>query len=104
MGRFAAVRLSFDVDEGGVPVHFRVEHASEAIWGIEAITVLGRWRFKPGEKNGMPVSVPTTVDMIWGERNLTASPLKIIQAITDPDAQVPPDEMCRSSTGPQRFN
>jgi TonB family protein len=43
MGRFAAVRLTFDVDESGVPVHFRVEHASEAVWGIEAIAVLQKW-------------------------------------------------------------
>ena len=107
MGRFAAVRLTFDVDESGVPVHFRVEHASEALWGIEAIAVLQKWRFKPGERNGMPVSVPTTIDMIWGERNLTASPLKVLDALTGSDAQVPPDEMCRShqpsSFSSQRF-
>jgi TonB family protein len=103
MRRFAAVRLTFEVDEGGVPVHFRVEHASEAVWGIEAIAVLQKWRFKPGERNGMPVSVPTTIDMIWGERNLTESPVKILEALTSPDSQVPPDEMCRSSTGRPRF-
>ena len=103
MGRFAAVRLTFEVDEGGVPVHFRVEHASEGVWGIEAIAVLQKWRFKPGERNGMPVTVPTTLDMIWGERNLTGSPVKILEALTSPDSQVPPDEMCRSSIGRQRF-
>ena len=103
MGRFAAVMLSFDVDESGVPVHFRVEHASEAIWGIEAMAVVQKWRFKPGERNGMPVSVPTTIDMIWGERNLTESPLKVLEALTGADAQVPPDDMCRSSTAPPRF-
>jgi TonB family protein len=103
MGRFAAVRLSFGVDESGVPVHFRVEHASEAIWGSEAIAVVEKRRFKPGERNGMPVSVPTTIDMIWGERNLTESPVKVLEALTGADAQVPPDDMCRSSTGPQRF-
>jgi hypothetical protein len=103
MGRFAAVRLSFDVDESGIPVHFRVEHASEAIWGIEAIAVLEKWRFKPGERKGMPVSVPTTIDMIWGERNLTESALKFLDALTGADSQVPADDMCRSSTAPQRF-
>jgi TonB family protein len=100
MGRFAAVRLTFDVDESGVPVHFRVERASEAIWGVEAIGVVGKWRFKPGERNGMPVSVPTTVDMIWGERNLTESALKFLEALTN---TVPPDDICRSSTAPPRF-
>jgi hypothetical protein len=80
--------------KGRVPVHFRVEHASEAVWGIEAIAVLQKWRFKPGERNGVPVAVPTTLDMIWGERNLTESPVKILEALTNPDSQVPPDEMC----------
>jgi TonB family protein len=103
MGRFAAVRLTFDVNESGVPVDFRVEHASEAIWGNEAIAVLENWRFKPGERNGIPVSVLTTIDMIWGERNLTESPLKILDGLTSSDAQVPADDMCRSSTAPQRF-
>ena len=104
MGRFAAVRLTFEVNESGVPVHFHVEHASEAIWGTQALAVLQNWRFKPGERNGMPVSVLTTIDMIWGERNLTESPLKLLEALTRPDTQVPPDEMCRSSTGRQRFD
>jgi len=103
MGRFAAVRLTFDVDESGVPIHFRVERASEAIWGIEAIAVVEKWRFKPGERSGMPFSVPATIDMIWGERKLTESPLKILEALTGSDAQVPPDNMCRSTTTTQRF-
>jgi hypothetical protein len=51
----------------------------------------------------MPVSVPTAIDLIWGERNLTESPLKILQALTSPDAQVPADEMCRSSRAGQRL-
>jgi hypothetical protein len=97
MGRFAAVRLSFDVGEGGVPDRFRVEKASEDFWGIEAFAVVQNWRFKPGEKNGIPVSVPTTVDMIWGERVLTASPLEILRALTSPDPQLPSDAACRTN-------
>jgi hypothetical protein len=34
--------------------------------------------------------------MIWGEKNLTESAQKILEALTSSDAQVPPDEMCRS--------
>jgi hypothetical protein len=34
--------------------------------------VVSGWRFKPGMKDGLPVSVPCSVDLIWGPRNLTA--------------------------------
>jgi TonB family protein len=92
MRRFAAVRVSFDVNESGVPVHLHVESASEPIWGIEALTVLQPWRFKPGEKASVPVSVPGSIDLIWGERNLTPSPVETVEAVTSPDP--PSDTTC----------
>jgi len=92
MRRFAAVRVSFDVNESGVPVHLHVESASEPIWGIEALTVLQPWRFKPGEKASVPVSVPGSIDLIWGERNLTSSPVETVEAVTSPEP--PSDTTC----------
>jgi TonB family protein len=92
MRRFAAVRVSFDVDESGVPVHLHVESASEPIWGIEALIVLQPWRFSPGEKASVPVSVPGSIDLIWGERNLTSSPVETVEAVTSPEP--PSDATC----------
>ena len=70
MGRLATARLAFEVDEHGIPGHFQVPNASEAVWGSEATAVVGQWRFTPGTKNGIAVAVPCTVDLVWGERDL----------------------------------
>jgi TonB family protein len=97
MGRFAGVSLSFDVDEAGVPVRFRIERASDTVWGTEALAVVQNWRFKPGEKNGIPVSVPTTVEMVWGERNLIVNPLPILQGLTSSNPEHPSGATCRTN-------
>jgi TonB family protein len=75
VGRLATARLTFDVDEQGLPVHFQVPNASEAIWGSEAEAVVGQWRFTPGMKNGVAVAVPCTVELVWGARQLDESRL-----------------------------
>jgi TonB family protein len=75
IGRPALVTLSFDVDQGGNPVRFRIERASGAAWGREAISVVRRWRFFPAQKNGNPVNVPCTLDLLWEERKLTEGSL-----------------------------
>ena len=66
--RSATVTLQFDVDEHGAPEDFQVLAASEALWGDEAIAVVSKWRFNPGLKDGEPVSVPCTLDLIWGQK------------------------------------
>jgi TonB family protein len=73
--RLATVTLSFDVDEHGSPVNFRVINASRPIWGEEAVSLVGGWRFKPGMKDDVPVSVPCVVNLIWGQKILTAATL-----------------------------
>lgn len=75
IGRLATVRLTFDVDEHGVPVNFRTQTASEPLWGSEATALVSQWRFTPGSANGIPVAVPCTVDLLWGTRELTDSTL-----------------------------
>ena len=54
--------------------------------------MLQYWRFKPGEKGAVPVSVPGSIDLIWGNRNLTSSPLGEIQSVTNPE--LPSDTAC----------
>ena len=97
MGRFAGVGLSFDVNEEGVPVHFRIRKTSNELWGAEALSIVQNWRFKPGEKDGIPVSVLTTVDMVWGERNLTASPVPILRGLSSSDQNPPSEPQCRTN-------
>lgn len=65
IGRLATAELTFDVDEHGVPVNFRTSNASEPVWGAEATALVSPWRFTPGSKNGIPVTVPCTLDLIW---------------------------------------
>jgi TonB family protein len=46
------------------------------VWQEEAIALVRDWEFKPGIKNGVPVPVPCTLDLIWGPRELTAKMLE----------------------------
>jgi TonB family protein len=69
--RAADVRLQFEVNERGVPAKFQVLGASADLWGNEAIAVVRRWRFTPGSKDGRPVAVQCTVDLIWGQKTWT---------------------------------
>jgi TonB family protein len=80
MGRLATARLRFEVDEHGVPSHFKIPNASEAIWGSEAMALVGQWRFTPGMRNGLAVPVPCTVELVWGARELSASSLADVRA------------------------
>ena len=75
MGRLAVVTLSFDVDETGQPVRFRVEKPTQRVWGSEAIAVVSKWQFSPGSKDGKAVSVPCTVDLVWDEKPFTKASL-----------------------------
>jgi TonB family protein len=69
-GRRAIMTLSFDVDRTGVPVGFKVEQASEPLWGKEAIAVVRQWRFQPSIQDGKPVIASGQVDLAWGSREL----------------------------------
>jgi TonB family protein len=89
MGRLATARLTFEVDEHGIPGHFQVPNASEAVWGSEATAVVGQWRFTPGMKNGIAVAVPCTVDMVWGERDLDQRATAVSDVVSRPSDVVP---------------
>jgi hypothetical protein len=72
MGRLATAKLTFKVDEHGVPAHVQVPNAPDPVWGSEAMALVGQWRFTPGMKNGIAVSVPCTVELVWGKKELTS--------------------------------
>lgn len=66
VGRAASARVSFDIDDRGNPENFLVVNASAKEWGPEAVRVVQNWRFHPGIRAGMPVSVPCTLSLVWG--------------------------------------
>ena len=74
--RFATVTLQFDVDESGRPANFDVLASSAPVWGPEAVAVASDWRFKPGTKDGKPIAVPCTLDLIWGQKAWSADSLE----------------------------
>ncbi len=73
--RSATVTLQFDIDESGMPANFQVLAASAPLWGDEAIALVRNWRFAPGIEDGKPVSVPFTLDLVWGQKLWTPTSL-----------------------------
>jgi TonB family protein len=103
VGRVATATLLFDVDQDGRPVHFWVQNASEAVWGGEAIELVRGWRFKPGMKDGSPVAVPCTLELVWGQRSLSATTLAHLSAASRPPPPPPPDVFPPPAPGVQRI-
>jgi TonB family protein len=90
MGRQAFITLSFDVNEGGLPVNIQVVRSSDPVWDEQATAVLRYWRFTPGTKDGKPVSVPCTFDFVWGPRNLASKDVaRLLSALHPPPAPAP---------------
>ena len=84
IGRYATAKLSFEINDQGLPVSFQVVNASDPIWGTEATALVGEWRFSPGTKEGIPITVPCSVELIWGARELSQSALQDWRATMDP--------------------
>jgi TonB family protein len=80
MGRQAVVTLAFDVDEAGHPMLIRVQEATEPIWGGEAVSFVRNWQFSPARRNGTPVRIPCTIDLVWGEKQFTQHSLQVAAA------------------------
>jgi TonB family protein len=66
-----SVRVSFEVDENGVPINFRSQTKSNPKLESEAIGILSAWRFQPGTKDGKAVTVPATFDFNHGAGDAT---------------------------------
>ena len=60
------VRLTFDIDEKGVPVNIPIETTSNEGFSREIAAALSKWRFKPASKDGHPISVSCTMDFVRG--------------------------------------
>jgi TonB family protein len=91
IGRAATATLAFDIDERGDPGNFTVLDASEKTWGPQAAMLVRSWRFFPGMKAGMPVSVPCIVSLVWGPADFTSKAVALqVQRILEPALAVPP--------------
>jgi hypothetical protein len=75
VGRQAWAVVTFDVDENGLPRNLDAPDVSLGVWKEQAIAVVRDWRFTPGMKDGKPIAVPCTLNLVWGDRNLSASQL-----------------------------
>ena len=75
VGRQAWAVVAFDVDENGVPGNFEAPDASVEVWKNQAIALVRNWRFTPGTKDGKAIVVRCTLNLVWGDRNLSGSQL-----------------------------
>jgi TonB family protein len=62
----ATLTVGFDVDERGNPVNIHVDKASDTDWANEVSAALRRWKFLPGLKDGVAISIPCTMDFVRG--------------------------------------
>ena len=63
-----AVTLSFLVDEKGRPSVARVEKSSPASLETEALSMIRDWKFSPAMKDGKPVAVGATLELVFGPK------------------------------------
>ena len=63
----AAVRVSFNVSEQGVPTDIQVEYSSGPNWDDEVIALIREWRFQAALQNGVAVPSRGLVDFSRGE-------------------------------------
>jgi TonB family protein len=73
VGRSAAATISFDIGTDGRPSNPQIDNQSEDTWGPQAIGLVRQWEFQPGMKDGIAVTVPCTMTLVWGERKIPAA-------------------------------
>ena len=65
-GPNGSVVISFDVDPNGIAADLHIEKSSNPALESEAIRIVRGWQFRPGIKDGQPVSVPCTLEFVEG--------------------------------------
>jgi protein TonB len=59
------VLLSAEIDPSGIPTNLKVQRGLGLGLNEKAIESVKQWKFKPGQKGEMAVSVQTTVEVIF---------------------------------------
>ena len=90
VGRQAWAVVSFDVDKNGFPANFEVPNVSADVWKNQAIALVRQWRFTPGMKDGKPIPVRCTLNLVWGDRNLSLAQLAAARPAETPRQQARP--------------
>lgn len=67
-GKSALVNLECVVTKAGLPTAVRVLEHGDPAFDDEAVKALKQWEFKPGTKDGKPVSVRIEVEMTFTKR------------------------------------
>jgi TonB family protein len=62
----AAVAVSFDVDEQGVPTNIHVDNSTDPKWDDEVIALIREWRFQAAIRNGIAVPSRGLIDFSRG--------------------------------------
>jgi TonB family protein len=101
IGRAASATVSFDIDERGYPGNFLVVNASAREWGPEAVGVVQSWRFHPGIRAGMPVSVPCTLSLVWGPEEFKSRAIAGQLGVMYPPPPPPPAPQLRAERWPE---
>ncbi len=102
MGRLATAKVTFDVDEHGLPRNVQSQDASDPVWGIEAAALVGEWRFTPGMRGGIAVPVRCTVELVWGAKDLDFSKLALVRQAMDEQAAASSGVVVRSTDEPNQ--
>jgi TonB family protein len=66
-GRIGSVAISFEVDSKGIAENLHIEKSSDPALEGEVIRIVRGWQFRPGMKDGQPVSVPCTLEFVEGK-------------------------------------
>lgn len=66
-GRTGSVTISFDVDPNGMAENLHIEKSSDPALESEVIRIVRGWQFRPGIKDGQPVTVPCTMEFVEGD-------------------------------------
>jgi TonB family protein len=72
----ASARVSFDLNDQGVPANVKVDRISDERRESEIAAIVSGWRFRPAMQGGKPVSVRGVFDFVHGVPVVQTSALK----------------------------
>ena len=65
-GQTGSVAISFDVNSNGIAENLHIENSSSSAAESEVIRIVRGWQFRPGMKDGQPISVRCTMEFVQG--------------------------------------
>jgi TonB family protein len=95
-----AVWVECVVEIDGTVRRARVARSLDRRFGLDeqAVAAAKQWRFEPGTKDGVPIPVVVTIELVFTLRKDAAAPLALPAAFSDGAARRVPDDAWRVST------